>query len=283
MLADCMRSVANIRKELSYVQSAIGSMPAVTVPKELEVEKALMERWIELQPLVETHLISQELINKALKRVINHRVPSAEKEQFRDAMLWEFALAIADTREVHFVTEDKDFSIGDKLRPELAEEAAQVKGALLYYPDAGQLLRVLVPEAPSISVDAVIDKVRRELGQLLADRGTLAMFDIGDLAHGSAHPYLTAEINALAIDFKVALSASRRDDGVAGEIAVRGECMMDVDSGYVFDVRPEDIVFVTPTGTTQLATFLYAKGYSSTPRPVPFHLRRPIAEFIGGQ
>jgi hypothetical protein len=281
MLAACAKSVEVLRKELSFVQSATGTMPHVELPKEHEFASAIRERWTELDQLCDIHTVSHELMRKALNRVNAHRAPAAEKEQFRDALLWEFALEVAESREVHFVTDDSDFRSGDKLRPELAQEAARSKGGLHFCGDAGQLLRRLVPETPSIAVEAVIEKVRSELGRF-AGRGMFELFDIGELVDGSsAHPYLTEKLNTLAVDFKVALRASRREDNATGEIVVQGECMMDVDTGYVFDVRPEDIVFATSAGTTKIATFLYADGFGSTPRPVPYNLRRSVTEFIG--
>src|SRR5215210_4366364 len=118
-------------------------------------------------------------MRRALRRVIDHRAPGREKEQFRDALLWEVALERAQDADLHLVTEDKDFGSGGKLLPELSDEATRVKARLTFHSHTEALLSILVPALP-ISVDAVTQAVLSALGWRLAEIRAAPVFDIGD-------------------------------------------------------------------------------------------------------
>jgi hypothetical protein len=273
------KSVSRVESELSNIQATIGSKPKVKLPQQAEFEHAAGQRWAELAAITEPFDASIELMRSALSRVIAHRAPGGEKEQFRDALLWEIALAATATKDVHFVTEDTDFSVGGKLRPELAEEATQVGGRLNFYPDLGQLLRKLVPTIPPISVPAVTEKVLAALGRHLGELRQGPVFDIGGVTDAKADAYATEKLDTLAVTFDISLAASRRESPeIKGLIEVRGECMYDVESGFVFDVRPEDIVFRTSLEERKIVTFFHAEGYSPEPQPIPYRVRRAVGD-----
>lgn len=183
-------------------------------------------------------------------------------------------LAFAPGRDIHFVSEDKDFGASGQLHPELQEEVTRLGLKVTYYTEAERLLQAIVPEVP-ISVAAVRQSVLSALGRRLAELRSEPMFDIGDVVRTEAKAYATERPERAAVTFELALAATRREQGTPGELIVRGECASDTETGAIVDVRPQDIIFKTASGESKLVIYFEAAGAL---RDRPYTVRREIFE-----
>jgi hypothetical protein len=173
------------------------------------------------------------------------------------------------------VSDDKDFGSNDELVPELREEVTTTNARLTFHSHTDTLLPLLVPRVP-ISVAAVIEAVLAALGWRLAELRSAPVFDIGEVVRSEVQAYATEKPDRLAVIFEIALSATRREESVAGELIVRGECASDSQTGAVFDVRPNNIVFKTVSEESRIITFLYEEGSRSGLALKPFTVRHEI-------
>jgi hypothetical protein len=268
-------AAARAKSQLATLLAIIGSAPTVRLPKAPDIDRAVLQRWSELEPVVQSFTVTEEVMRRALRRVIGHRAPGGEKEQFRDALLWEAALEYAQSADLHFVSDDKDFGSNNKLLPELRDDVTRTNARLTFHSHTDTLLPLLVPSVP-ISVAAVIEAVLAALGWRLAELRSAAVFDIGDVVRSEVKAYATERPDTLAVTFEIRLSAARREELVAGELIVGGECASDTQTGMVFDVRPEKIVFKTVTEESKIGTALYEHGSSSGLELKTFTVRHEI-------
>jgi len=162
------RAADRAKSHLAALRAITGSSPDVRLPQPADISRSISQRWSELELLTEPFAVTEKLMRRALRRVIDHRAPGGDKEQFRDALLWEVALECAQRSDLHLVSEDKDFGAGGKLLPELADEATSAKARLTFHGRTDTVLQLLVPTRP-ISVDAVKQAVLSALGWRLGN------------------------------------------------------------------------------------------------------------------
>jgi hypothetical protein len=274
------RAADRAKSQLAALNAITGSSPDVRLPQPPDITRSISQRWSELESLTEPFKVTEELMRRALRRVIDHRAPGGEKEQFRDALLWEVALECAQRTDLHLVSEDKDFGSGGKLLPQLNDEATSAKARLTFHSRTDTVLQLLVPRLP-ISVDAVTQAVLSALGWRLAELRAAPVFDIGEVVRSEAKAYATENPDRLAVTFEIALAASRREQSTRGELIVRGECASDSQTGAVFDVRPDDIVFKTIDEESRIVIFLSTEDSRSRHRLKPFTVRREIFDSSG--
>lgn len=275
-----VRAADRAKSNLAALAAITGSVPSIRLPQSPEISRSISQRWSELEPLTEPFVVTEELMRRALRRVIDHRAPGGEKEQFRDALIWEVALQCSQNVDLHLVSEDKDFGSAGKLLADLNDEAASAKARLTFHSHTDTVLALLVPRLP-ISVEAVTQAVLSALGWRLAELRAAPVFDIGEVARSEVKAYATENPDRLAVIFEIALAASRKEQSTRGELIVRGECVSDSQSGAVFDVRTEDIVFKTIDEESRIATFLSTEQSRSSHRLTPFRVRREIFDSAG--
>ncbi len=129
-------SRATLQKARDIEQTLRGmseSVPLIRLPTEESLTKAYDTRIVELGKLLVRVPLTPEHVRGALQRVIAHLPPSGpNNEQFRDTTIWEAALQLAATFDVHFITGDKGFAdaVAAAIRPRLEERVAKAQFAL---------------------------------------------------------------------------------------------------------------------------------------------------------
>jgi len=276
------KAASDVENGLSTLQAITRSKPAIKLPSEDDLLAAAEKRFAELQH----HLIeidhSPEQMARALDRVIAGRSPSARKEQFRDALLWECALEISSKHDVLFVTRDDDFvdAKPGTLASGLEKELSDGSRKLTLFADAADVLAAITDRVPPLNYDYVanliLEAVNYELHLLEEKHGII----IGGLTWQNLAAFATEEVDTLAVSFRINLGTVfpgtlNAPETVDGVVIVAGECFYNTRTDEVLDVNLDRIQIHSPTGEPKGAVYLQA-NMGGESRAIPYKVRHPI-------
>jgi hypothetical protein len=74
-----IRAAERAKSQLATLRAIIGSAPAVRLPQAVDINHAVSQRWSELESIVQSFTVTEELMRRALQRVIGHRAPGARR------------------------------------------------------------------------------------------------------------------------------------------------------------------------------------------------------------
>ena len=137
----------------------MGQHRPYTVPPSAKIVAAIEARFNELESLFESVPLTLEHARSALRRVNDGSPPNGPKnQQFKDSLIWEAALNLAERFHVHLVTKDTGF-FADKnlsaLAPELLRETAVLGRVISIYSKLQDCLEVLRSDATEIDLGRV--------------------------------------------------------------------------------------------------------------------------------
>lgn len=177
------RAVQAAEKGLGEIRQLVGEAPEVGAFESVDMAAEFVQRLEEFGDLIELSDASPEQFQRAGEMVLSGDPPSKPKnQQFKDSLLWQEVLILAETDDVKFVTNDSGFLNAD--RSALADSlSAQVQAAGLsieVHADIESLLRHWGQEEDPEDKEIVEEQLRAS-ARLAIDRAMLSVttFDLG--------------------------------------------------------------------------------------------------------
>jgi hypothetical protein len=286
-----MDSVEKIEKAFATIQTITGSRPDHNLPTPQEFEKSATGRLNELSDVLYPVDLSFESMKLALARVLNASSPNARKEQFRDSLLWEIALGLAEAFEVHFITEDGDFyqdgATEKGLAQDLIREIGEKHLKVTTYKGIGSFLKSVSEKISPPEPDKLASTLDEELHNTLIEYANNKVFHLEFMTSHEIDSYLTEKKDVLAIIFRLnyRITNIQLPEGTilpAGSLFVKGNCLADSISEEISRVQLDNIECFGPNGeaipikSTGYARFDVVMGV----RKVPYRLRRKLPEAL---
>jgi hypothetical protein len=284
-------SVQKIQNAFVTIQTITGSRPDYNLPTSEELERSADERLNELSDILYPVQLSYENMKSALTRVLNESSPSAKKEQFRDSLLWETVLGLAETFEVHLITEDSDFyqdgGPGKGLAQDLIREIKEKHLQITTYKDIGTFLKSvsekILPPEPDKLASAIDEGLHATLIGYADDKA----FHLESMVSHEIDSYLTEQKDVLAIAFELnyRITDIQLPEGTVlptGSLVVTGYCSADSTSEEISGMQLGNIDCFGPNGE---AIPIKSTGYARLDavmgvRKVPYRLRRKLTEAL---
>jgi hypothetical protein len=246
-----------VREELKRVRGLERTLLAMAgrgdEPSSLPSEKELLDvhdkRLHELDMLLVRWPATKGGMRRSIDRMVAHLPPSsANRDEFRDNMVWEAVLELADAYDVHFIANDREFfaepdpTKGAALAPNLEEERKKAPGRIFCYRNIGACLTALQQEAKPMTMNeaelavAMAPSVREKLEKQVSEAG----FAFGDLSEWSVKSYLIAKpAYALTFELTFQLTSTRSADIQNPRIVVTGKCTLDAITKIVSELETE--------------------------------------------
>lgn len=198
------KSVKAIKENLETIRVLAGASPDLTLPTQEEIAEKAKGRFEELANLICRIDPSFEQTKSSLKRVISGSAPNRKKEQFRDSLLWEMAIELSGSHDVHFITQDSDFyedyNTGE-LATELKKEAAQIGGTLSIYKNLETFLEKFAKYVAPLDYRRIALTLDDTLKQDLLEYGKNKHFTLGKLQDHKIVAFLTERRESLSLTF----------------------------------------------------------------------------------
>jgi PIN domain len=211
-----LRLAAERRREIAaaanQLQVLVGGRPAVEWPGDQVIEEAIDNHLVAIADTVEHLPLDLPIARAALARVIMRRPPSHNREEFRDALLWESALRLATENSVHFVTEDGDFLVAEagrrRLRPDLLAEVEGEDCKLVHHLTLSSLLDTLGPEMRQLDRPTISKAVGEVLLPIVEQALTSRGVTVQEIQTPEWKAFATEDPNRLAVSFRAPFAAS---------------------------------------------------------------------------
>ncbi|WP_435233898.1 PIN domain-containing protein [Micromonospora aurantiaca (nom. illeg.)] len=213
---------------------------------EAEIEVGIHGRITPILDKIKYSKMTLGEVRRALEMVNAGVPPNGPKgQQMKDSLLWEACVSLAVENDVYFVSADSDFYSGkdpqSPLAPNLAESAAVLEGRLRVFRSLNKALHEI---APGFSADSIaefqgvdIDGPAARLAEEALSRSSVAATIEGVRnLRGVYKDYLKTESpSSFAVSFTVFYDFRQHSDdaNVQDEVAISGECMLDMQNGTV--------------------------------------------------
>lgn len=187
------------------------------LPNKDKISKALPIRLTELSDIILQHKHTPEEMEQALEMVLRKLPPNSDKnQQYKDSLLWQAVLNLADEFEVHFVTRDKGFFKNKKYKEGPADNICkdiESKGNDIFiYSEIEECAKILHTFEESIDVETIINNifiaVKDELKKEVKEEGYI----LKDLESGQLEPFITSDPSKIAVKFSIDCNIIERED-----------------------------------------------------------------------
>lgn len=274
------------RSNLEAIKQYMGEIENVSYPTGVQVKQRISERLSELGDVYIEVICSDSQKLSAADRVIEQSPPNApQDQQYKDSLIWESILGLADDDDVVFITkdggffEDRDFSKG--LAANLAREIESKKHSVKVHKEIGDYLsreKLREPDQANIA-----DSILSYLQSGPADHfqfGTLEFLD-PSLDSFQVKAFLTEKPGVLAIDFDLILHSNalvdhEKGSEIEGHLNVLGTATWNEQRSRIVGVSVDQTKIISPEG---LGSRVYTYAYASNRRPKDRNLiRKPFEE-----
>ncbi len=199
--------VQSLEESFRRLRMITGSHPAVTLPSDQELLRAVQVRLAELDSLFVRVSLDLEQTRRALASVQAGRAPNQRREQTKDSLIWEATRLLASTYDVHLVTDDGAFfrPDGKGLAVDLAEECERDGLQIQIHRNIAAILAVLRAGAPDLDyshlAEQLLDGLRLEVERGLAEPHG---FKLGAATESKIEAFATEDLNRLFLTFELA-------------------------------------------------------------------------------
>ena len=279
-------AVDAIRRSFRTLQIVIGSHRPYEVPGDNAITSAIQARIAELEPLLLRVPLTLEQTERALVRVNEERPPNATgKQQFKDSLIWEAVLELAQQYDVHLITNDSGF-FDDKARSvpaaALTDELGRAGLSVCIHKDLEQCLAALQYSTPPINREALAQlfvktmtpELDKEMGRQNVELREFRSFEVS--------PFLTENHDVLAFSCRMSFGAvAGSNDWHDVQITIEGEGRYSIRQNAVLDGRLDRVLYewTDAAGARQQRKSAYAyiaPLFIGEQPDVPFSLRRPL-------
>jgi hypothetical protein len=257
-------AVSSIRDNFRLIEQLMGSRNDYRVPSDTDFVSRVESRLAELGGLICRKNFTLNQARGALKRVFEETPPNGYKnQQFKDSVIWETILEVAENYDVDFVTEDKAFFKDSKpqnvLASNLLEDASLVLGKIRVFYKLQNYLDETRAETPPLDKDRISKEINSALSQDLHEKAVDKGYTLNWLFRSKVDVFLTEQPDIAAVDFELSYLVSDvaipdTEDVVEADLIVKGSCGCNVISYGVADLYLESIKISTKDGE-QIPTY----------------------------
>jgi len=251
-------AVAEIHKHYRLLEQLMGSRDDYRVPSNDEFTSRVDSRVSELGALIHRTGFNISHAKSALRRVLDESPPNGYKnQQFKDSVIWESILELANEVDVDFVTEDKAFFQDGKpskgLASNLIKDTEKTPGKIRVFYELSEYLKVIKKEILPLDNEKVIKKIDESIHVGLYETSVDKGYKLGDISHSEMQAFLTEQPDIVAIEFEISFSTSdvlipETKDIVEADLVVKGNCECNITSYQVTDIEFQNINMVTKDG-----------------------------------
>lgn len=190
----------------------------------------------------------EELFKAALHRVLN-TIPACakDKDEYRDCLIWEAVLRLAEHHHVHFVSGDGAFRNrdGKGLNRVLADESKSVH----FYTEISDLLSALWQQKKDLDQTSIVARVDHSLRSQIEEAARKKDFVLEALERSELKCFVTENRNVVAVSFKLFYRLSNRTEELnasrpSPQLVVVGETSFLLDSGTIGEtIKTDEFAF----------------------------------------
>ncbi len=199
-------AVKKIEDGFVTLQVLSGARPDYHLPDEESFRTRAESRFNELASLLIAVDADIAAYRRALSRVIEHRAPSATKEQYRDALLWELLVVSMGGADALLVSEDADFcdrkpldGLAESLKREVGDKVQLVRSL-------ADCLKCLVKDLPCLDHERFLRPIRDRISQEGEETAQRDHYKLGELTDSKLEFYATEAVGSLAVVFELTFS-----------------------------------------------------------------------------
>lgn len=242
-------AAASVERGFREILAIMGRHRPYTVPGAAAITAAIEARLNELESLIEPVPLTLEHARSALRRVNEGSPPNAPKnQQFKDSVIWEAALQLAERFHVHLVTRDSGF-FADKnlnsLAPELLHEAEASGRVISIYSDLQDCLKRLLRDAADIDVSRVAAALGAAIQSDLDASAGRRGIRMTRLIEHKLSPFITEHHDVIALGFRLIFEGvdlgTEQREGIT--IGAEGEGRYSYSADSMVDVRLHRIIY----------------------------------------
>lgn len=260
-----------VHKSLADIRALVGSTPEVRLPTDQQLTSAVASRLEDLEAVLLRVPFTVDVALRALDRVDMRRPPAHTGQQYKDAVIWEVVLDLAQDYSIHLVSGDqaffKDSNTRKGLEPRLAEECQDRGVEVHLHESLGACLDAITDNVAGTldaraAVDAIAATLEPELRERLEREGAV----LGQRGDSRLRAFVTEVPGRLSLAFELQFGMVRPEQADLsgetqreGQVSVAGECLYRPESQRVQDVS-----------LGSLATREFTEAGLSEPRHVVF-------------
>lgn len=277
-------SYSNAAKTINLLTGA----HAYPAPTAKQLEEVLAKKLLDLKPVLERVPITVEHTRAALSMVNAELPPNGEKnQQFKDSLIWQAVLTLAEKYLVHFVTSDSGFYEGHKpdkgeLATNLKADCDRTEAAVSIHNDLNACLTAIRGEIPNFDRATIALVLQEAVRTKLDTEARQIGAEITDYVDTNFDAFRTGQSDQLAIDFKVIFNwrstlNPRIQPETTFEASAFGSCYFTPSSEIISDIFVEYIFIkhTSPTGHGVAArSFDVDPSLSLFPRPSEYFYSR---------
>lgn len=232
------RSLESANAAVGFASAILGRRLSLEIPAD-EVVRSAVKRRIEkeLGSVIEQLPHTLELVDAAIERVVERLPPNREgHEQFRDSLILETALAAGVHRNVHLVTDDKQFFVEHGLDKGPAEEIAQkiqsMRSSLSLHGGVFACTKALSPLAPKIGEERAAHLIAKLIRADVQSAASKKLFAAGAHRVGRLDVVPTTQPGTVFVSFVLIYDLEPLPEaaGLArsgAELQAEGDCYYD--------------------------------------------------------
>lgn len=261
------------------------------VPSEGDFLARVDARLIELEGLIKRTPFTLEQAKAALRRVMEETPPNSyQNQQFKDSVIWEVILGLAEEGDIDFVTEDKAFFKDRNPQMGLAENLKQdcekVSGVIRVFYEISNYLQSVKEEVPFLDYTEIVTMINGALWEQLSKKAIDRGFELHELIGDNISAFLTEKSNLIAIEFQLSYSTRGVKMPESGEQVdaieiVKGDCTYELLEKGVSDIRLGNIFLEDKFGERIPAygeVFLQGDIDFGGRKTIPYKLRERLEE-----
>jgi len=284
-------AVQNIKENYRLIEQLMGIRDDFRVPAHDDFLTRVSQRLLELEGIVHRSPFTFKQAKAALKRVMDESPPNGHKnQQYKDSVIWEAILDLAQESDVDFVTDDKAF-FKDRnpqkgLADNLKQDCENVPGDICVFHQISDYLQSVKEELPPLDYFEIAKIINDAIWEKLNEKAKNKGFELLELIDHEISAFLTEKSNIIAIEFEI----SYRTQGVrlpgSEEIVeavevVKGDCTYEILEKHVLDVQLGNIILEDIFGERIPAfgeVFLRVNNVILGRKTIPYTLRERLEE-----
>jgi hypothetical protein len=232
---------------LRQLAQVLGAAPDPSLPTAGDIQEGVRARIEELEPFLTRVPYDLEVARGALDRILDPSSPFAQREEYKDATIWEGVLRLADTFEtVIFVSKDKVFAGTGSTEGSLATQLSHDMraGEVLFFRALADCVQHLQSgDEPEVDANLVVRRVHVELEPTLQRDAERYGHQFGPLIAGRIRTFVTEDPCRLAVDFELTIELTDMGNaGRTGRAHATGDCLYEPGADAVSEVHIERVV-----------------------------------------
>ena len=213
------------------------------VPDEKSLRSYLNERWEKLSPIIELFPTKPQHTMGAYRRVLKREAPNGPKDQqFKDSVIWECLLDLAEHSEVIFISADKGFYEGRRyehgLARNLATELEEEGRSIRIHPDVSIVSAELEQSIPTIDFEKLKESIVKLNCSRWSESASEKDFEIGDRTDFELVTIPLGKTSELALQFSVEfnlneVNMSRMHERLKPYLRTEGEAVYNIENNSI--------------------------------------------------